>query len=1060
MVFAALAAASALAYSTSLAGDFVFDDVKLVRDNGAIRSLENVPGMFARAFSPSAAGVEEEEFLSGYRPVRFASYSLDYSIGGLNPLVYHIFNVLFHIAVSFLVFLVARRIIASNLWAAAAAFLFAVHPIHAEAAAYISGRRDLLAALFFLLGLYFYMRMRETGKLHWAAAVIASFALAILSKEMAATLGAVCLIYELFFRSPESAEKGRTARIILCGLLIALALAFAAFEWFQRNPTRSGAEAAGYWGGSLFTALLSSSRALWHYIRLIIAPFGLSADYSTDAFPASENIIAPWTTLPAVAGVILLAVLGAYLAFKRKPAGFIILFFLTTLLPVMQIIPHHERVAERFVYLPSAAFFILAAYFAGRAVSDSLRQTMQYIVIIICLVFTGFTLERGTVWRNEYTFWKSASEAQPRSIRAQVGYAKAAKALFDRETIASAEALRRGDRTAAANFMSRAGALGAEVKAADNAALSALPYENLDPRSRGYYLLALAGLAEIEADTGDYESSIRDYRQFFKLTDQFGMSIAENPKFAALMIKPARMLAAAGRYNAAIDEYDRVISFASSRLDAPEFRDLYSECLLLKATVLLANGNTAEAALSIRAAADAARTGVKTMTYLNHLADLHIQAKNLENADSVIAETLAVEGRLSKKERGKPEFRAQSAKSRFMYGKIYSLRNDSAAAVREFKKAAEIAGFSADGVKYNHAAGELLNALKEHDKAAKMFRTALEITDVLEKRGSAVETFSDARKKLHLNLAISYMGMGENSYSDASIQIERALYYDKDYVEAHSLKGILLLVQKKYADAAESFNEALRRNPRHQESVSGLSLCKEALNIQNPRPGQTPPDEKAAPTVANAALMLKAAKTNLASGNGNQAFEDLKKTLEFLEKIEPSKESLMISAECKLLFGTMLNNANIDVDMFSMAVQDVDRILILNPTATEKSTALLFKARALGMTGDVDNSISSYKESLNALYTSSTCRELAVFAFDKKKPAVSETYFRRLLKSDRTESEEADAHYYLGALAYGIEDFESASEHWKKFLELEKFSTQRAEYVKKIFADDKRLGGE
>ena len=112
------------------------------------------------------------------------SYALNYAVGELDPAGYHLVNVLLHAANAALVFLIIEELFANRVFAVWSGLLFALHPIRTEAVAYVVGRAETLAALFFLAAWWCYLRRRP-------AAGAAAFLAAVLSKESAFTFVAV-----------------------------------------------------------------------------------------------------------------------------------------------------------------------------------------------------------------------------------------------------------------------------------------------------------------------------------------------------------------------------------------------------------------------------------------------------------------------------------------------------------------------------------------------------------------------------------------------------------------------------------------------------------------------------------------------------------------------------------------------------------------------------------------------------------------------------------------------------------------------------------------------------
>jgi hypothetical protein len=169
---------SFLAYSPSLRGEFVFDDHPLLVENDCHRSLRRIPELFAWR----GGG------LCTLRPLRFVSYALDHALWGDRPLGYHLTNVVLHGVVGFLLLLLLLRLGLDPWLALIAASFFLLHPIATEAVAYISGRRDLLMALFSLLGAIAFLDYLQKGGAWRLALLLVCLLAALLSHESAAAL--------------------------------------------------------------------------------------------------------------------------------------------------------------------------------------------------------------------------------------------------------------------------------------------------------------------------------------------------------------------------------------------------------------------------------------------------------------------------------------------------------------------------------------------------------------------------------------------------------------------------------------------------------------------------------------------------------------------------------------------------------------------------------------------------------------------------------------------------------------------------------------------------------
>ena len=294
-ILAVVLALSVLSYANSLQNEFVFDDILVIVENPGIRGVEKLPrllGINARKLS--------------YRPIRMISYALDYTLNeklwyyfgnyqgsekGLNPLGFHISNIAFHIITSFLVFLVVFRLAGSCRVAFLASAIFALHPVHTDSVTYLSGRRDILCALFYLLGFYCFLRYRQNNKLFFIIAAFVFYVFSLGSKEMGVTLPMLFFTYDVmqqysvkrgaldraFFKELfTSAKKTVTQSPYLYTILFLGATAFSYYKIVIKSPSYQ----TTFYGDSLYVTFLTVGRILAHYMHLLLYPVNLNADYS------------------------------------------------------------------------------------------------------------------------------------------------------------------------------------------------------------------------------------------------------------------------------------------------------------------------------------------------------------------------------------------------------------------------------------------------------------------------------------------------------------------------------------------------------------------------------------------------------------------------------------------------------------------------------------------------------------------------------------------------------------------------------------------------------------
>jgi hypothetical protein len=412
----AVAVLAALAVSAGTLGNgFVnYDDNVVVAENPAVR--DGGPGGLARLFVPEA-GRE-------YLPVRDLTYWLDHRLWGMDPAGYHLTQILLHALVTGLLVLFLVSHLAPGGSAPAkereapallgrrsavlllAPLLFAVHPVHVEAVAWVTGRKDLLAAAFTLLALLSYGAWRRgRGRRSYGFSLLWT-ALALLSKTTAVAVPLLLWAGDrILWRRRSGKDPWAPApHLALAAIAGAVAL-------------RAGSEAGmlqPLHGGGPVTHLLFVCRVLVHSLGKLLLPLDLHPEYGLD--PAAASGAAGWGSLALVAVLLVLLFRGG----RDRPAVlFGGVFFLVAYLPTSNLVPFQEAGADRYLYLPSAGFLVLAALgFAAlerllrRTLGDRPRPSRAARAVVPALAGTcllllgGRTIEANGHWRNAGTLWR------------------------------------------------------------------------------------------------------------------------------------------------------------------------------------------------------------------------------------------------------------------------------------------------------------------------------------------------------------------------------------------------------------------------------------------------------------------------------------------------------------------------------------------------------------------------------------------------------------------------------------------------------------------------------
>jgi hypothetical protein len=368
----ALAFVTAAAFVRVPFGSFHFDDYLLLQDP-AITSPLGFGGVWRLATT---------------RPLTWLSFWADYQLSGRDPFIWHLFDLLLHIACCVLLYVCLRRAV-SPLVAFVSVLIFAVHPVQVETVAWVFARSTLLCALFCLFSLRAWLSQRW-----WLAA--AFFALALLAKEE-------CVFFPFFL----AIFYPRARKQLLTMLALAAAAGLRVLFATQVVPGAGAGFNATISPGSY---LVAQGAVIWRYARLLFLPTGLTFD--PDLHPAVWTGIAGWL---AILSLLLLCV-----KFRDTwpPARWFIGGF-AILLASSSIFPANDLAADRRLYLPLIAIapaIVLAL--------DELHVPRP-AWIAVTLAFAILTVVRTGVWESEFRLWTDAVEKAPDKLRPRIQLARA-----------------------------------------------------------------------------------------------------------------------------------------------------------------------------------------------------------------------------------------------------------------------------------------------------------------------------------------------------------------------------------------------------------------------------------------------------------------------------------------------------------------------------------------------------------------------------------------------------------------------------------------------------------
>jgi tetratricopeptide (TPR) repeat protein len=404
-----LVAITWLVFGQTLGHDFVnFDDHVYVYDNPLITkgiTPEGITGAFTHAHARN------------WHPLTTISHMLDCQLYGLNAGGHHATNVVLHTIAVLLLFWVLRRMTGAVWKSAMVAALFAVHPLHVESVAWVSERKDVLSAVFFLLMLNAYVRYARAASITRYLAVAVLFAAGLMSKPMLVSAPFVLLLLDYWplrrFEQPSTttgkakvSRSGNQRRVIgrlfleKSPLLVLCAGACVITFLLQKRATGAIPPLPFLW------RVQNAFASYVIYILKTLWPTGLAVFY-----PHPNDTLPIWAVIFAIG--FLVAITAAAIVFRReRPYLFTGWFwYLLMLVPVIGLVQVGEQgQADRYTYLPHIGLFLLAVWLAADVIA--VRQSRSRFavaiaaVIIVALAWAAFV--QTSYWRNSESLWTHA----------------------------------------------------------------------------------------------------------------------------------------------------------------------------------------------------------------------------------------------------------------------------------------------------------------------------------------------------------------------------------------------------------------------------------------------------------------------------------------------------------------------------------------------------------------------------------------------------------------------------------------------------------------------------
>lgn len=380
----------ALVFLPGLGGEFVnWDDATHVAENVAVQTFD-IPQMFHQTVQKI------------YIPLTTLSFAVERKLFGVDPFIYHLDNLLLHILNSILVYVIARRLGLNARSAFAGALIFGIHPMRVESVAWVTERKDLLYAFFYLLSIRQYLSFIKQRNWRTFLGVFVLGILSLLAKPMALSLPLIFFLLDWFHR------RNFSLKLVLEKIpfiILFIPITWMTYMLHARNPVKDGMDA-------LLTWIWTFNFYIWKFIW----PAVLVPVYH---IPDPVSLSNPLYICSII--FFLLLLFGIFRFRNNRWWIFSMAFYVLSIFFLLRF--DHAKdiniVADRFMYLPSFGFCLLI----GLWVDSILRLTQTHKFLLKVLVQVALwsiafllglkSIEQSKIWNNTVSLWTHVIRYNP-----------------------------------------------------------------------------------------------------------------------------------------------------------------------------------------------------------------------------------------------------------------------------------------------------------------------------------------------------------------------------------------------------------------------------------------------------------------------------------------------------------------------------------------------------------------------------------------------------------------------------------------------------------------------
>ena len=421
-------------YSNTLGHQYTLDDFSAIKDNRVTqKGIEGIPTIFKTHYRYGYWNSPGEL----YRPFTLAMFALEWDISPDNPFIGHLMNVTFYALTGALLFVFLAQLFKgySLLLPFFATLVFVAHPVHVEVVANIKSRDEIMAFLGCLSAVWGLWNYWKDQKMKWLILGLASYFMAMFSKENAITFLAIFPLVGYFFTKKSLPEILKTCALFLIPVVVYLAVRQGVIGNVIKAKQTVALDNVLYATESFADQLATAILILGKYIKTLFFPHPLGSDFGFNEIPITS--FSDWRVL--LSGLLHVGLLGyAIKGLKNKKIeSFAILFYLINFSIFSNIfIKIGSSFGDRFLYVASLGFAIVLTYALMKVLKANPREKGQNVwsliqkngafsalMGLIVILFCAKTMSRNTVWYDSYSLYAADVKNAPNSAKLNYHYA-------------------------------------------------------------------------------------------------------------------------------------------------------------------------------------------------------------------------------------------------------------------------------------------------------------------------------------------------------------------------------------------------------------------------------------------------------------------------------------------------------------------------------------------------------------------------------------------------------------------------------------------------------------